>query len=300
MSRHNYSHQHSYYESSARERLLRLLDSGSFQEYFGPKSRSQSPHLVSLNHPTAFDDGIVVGEGCLESRVVLTAAQEGMFIGGAVGEVHGAKLVGLLERAIVSRPAGVLLLLESGGVRLHEANAGLIAISEIIRSLLATRATGVPVIALIGGANGCFGGMGIVARCCDKVIMSEEGRLGLSGPEVIETVRGVEEFDSRDRALVWRTTGGKHRYLIGEADALVADSLTEFRNAASLAIEDGSRTEELETLIARQTALTNRLVEYGDCPDGIDIWRKQGIMNPEKLPLFEAEQFLSVVENREI
>ena len=47
----------------------------------------------------------------------------------------------------------------------------------------------------------------------------------MSGPEVIETARGVEEFDSRDRALVWRVTGGKHRYLLGEVDRLVEDDV---------------------------------------------------------------------------
>ena len=139
---------------------------------------------------------------------------------------------GLLERALDERPTAVLLLIESGGVRLHEANAGLIAVSEVIRALLAVRAAGVPVIALIGGQTGCFGGMGIVACCCDAVVMSEEGRLGLSGPEVIETARGVEEFDSQDRALVWRTVGGKHRYLMGDADRLVEDDLAAFRQAA--------------------------------------------------------------------
>ncbi|MCK7577707.1 MAG: hypothetical protein MZV65_19185 [Chromatiales bacterium] len=60
-------------------------------------------------------------------------------------------------------------------MRLHEANAGLIAISEILRACWTLRANGVPVIALIGGACGCFGGMSIVARCCDAVVMSEAG-----------------------------------------------------------------------------------------------------------------------------
>ncbi|MFX7731897.1 biotin-independent malonate decarboxylase subunit beta, partial [Acinetobacter baumannii] len=83
----------------------------------------------------------------------------------------------------------------------------------------------IPVIVLVGGANGCFGGMGIVARCANTIIMSEEGRLAMSGPEVIETANGVEEFDSRDRALVWRTTGGKHRYLIGDCQQLVSDDI---------------------------------------------------------------------------
>jgi malonate decarboxylase beta subunit len=125
-------------------------------------------------------------------------------MGGGVGEVHGAKLVGLLQRALRDRPAAVLLLAESGGVRLHEANAGLIAVSEVMRAVLDVRAAGIPVIVLIGGANGCFGGMGIVARCADSVVMSDVGRLAMSGPR---SHRGFarREYDSRDQALVWRT-----------------------------------------------------------------------------------------------
>ncbi|WP_278398140.1 biotin-independent malonate decarboxylase subunit beta, partial [Stutzerimonas kunmingensis] len=168
---------HSFYEADARERIHGLLDKGSFAEFVGPARRIISPHLAQLDQPGAFDDGIVVGAGRLKGRDVLIAAQQGQFMGGGVGEVHGAKLTGLLERAVAVRPDAVLLLLDSGGVRLHEANAGLIAISEIMRAVLATRAAGIPVYALIGSGNGAFGGMGIVARCCTAVVMSEEGRL---------------------------------------------------------------------------------------------------------------------------
>src|SRR5256885_8106829 len=83
----------------------------------------------------------------------LPISQEGEFMGGGVGEVHGAKLVGLLRRALLERPAAVLLLAESGGVRLHEANAGLIAVSEVMRALLDVRASGIPVVGLIGGGR---------------------------------------------------------------------------------------------------------------------------------------------------
>ena len=110
-----------------------------------------SPHLRQLDTPAAFDDGIIVGRGTLDG-MVLVAAQEGGFMGGAVGEVHGAKLAGLLERALDERPAAVLLLVESGGVRLHEANAGLIAVSEVMRAVLAVRAAGIPVVVLDGGS----------------------------------------------------------------------------------------------------------------------------------------------------
>src|SRR6185369_12046603 len=112
----------SYYEASARERVAGILDADSFREILPPTLRIVSPHLEALDLPAAFDDGIVIGSGMLDGKPVLIAAQEGEFMGGAVGEVQGAKLVGLLERAMRERSSAVLLLLETGGVRLQEAN----------------------------------------------------------------------------------------------------------------------------------------------------------------------------------
>ncbi len=295
---------HSYYEADARERIAALLDAGSFNEFLGPARRMTSPHLAQLDQPAAFDDGIVVGSGTLRGKPVLIAAQQGPFMGGGVGEVHGAKLTGLLQRAAQTRPDGVLLLLDTGGVRLHEANAGLIAISEIMRATLAARAAGVPVIALIGSGNGAFGGMGIVARCCSTVIMSEEGRLSLSGPEVIETVRGVEEFDARDRALVWRVTGGKHRYLIDQAQVLVADAMDAFADAAYNALQPDTTSTDtdavLHALQARHAALQARVQAWGDCHDGLEIWARQGIAEPERLPLLDTDAFLAATAARSL
>ncbi|MBB4131279.1 biotin-independent malonate decarboxylase subunit beta [Xanthomonas sp. 3075] len=291
----------SYYEAEARERIEGLLDAGSFHEFVGPRRRLVSPHLAQLDTPGAFDDGIVVGEGRLRGRTVLIAAQQGAFMGGGVGEVHGAKLTGLLERAAATQPDAVLLLLDTGGVRLHEANAGLIAISEIMRATLDTRAAGVPVLALIGSGNGAFGGMGIVARCCSAVIMSEEGRLSLSGPDVIETVRGVEEFDARDRALVWRVTGGKHRYLLGEAQTLVADRIAAFADAAVTTLATSAEPAGDDALQALEHAhqhLAARIDAYGDCRDGLDIWALQGIVDAPRLPLLDTDDFLAATADR--
>ncbi|MEA9607538.1 biotin-independent malonate decarboxylase subunit beta [Xanthomonas campestris pv. plantaginis] len=291
----------SYYEADARERIDGLLDAGSFTEFVGPRRRLISPHLAQLDTPGAFDDGIVVGQGRLRGRHVLIAAQQGAFMGGGVGEVHGAKLTGLLERAAATTPDAVVLLLDTGGVRLHEANAGLIAISEIMRATLGARAVGVPVLALIGSGNGAFGGMGIVARCCSAVIMSEEGRLSLSGPDVIETVRGVEEFDARDRALVWRVTGGKHRYLIGDAQTLVPDRIAAFADAAATTLDTLAEPQgdaALQALEREHHALAARITAYGDCRDGVEIWRRQGIADPERLPLLDTDAFLAATADR--
>ena len=287
----------SYLEATARERILAVLDAGSFKELLPPAQRVVSPHLGQLDAPVSFDDGVIIGEGLLGGRAVMAAAQEGEFMGGGVGEVHGAKLVGLLKRAIARQAAGVILLLETGGVRLHEANAGLIAVSEVMRAVLEARAAGIPVIVLVGGANGCFGGMGIVARCANTVIMSEEGRLAMSGPEVIETANGVEEFDSRDRALVWRTTGGKHRYLIGDCQQLVSDDIDAFRTAviaALSAVSDAKLT--LAGLEAEQEMLRRRIATFGHAEDPMDIWAELGVTRPETVPMLEAAAFTALAE----
>ncbi len=291
----------SYLEATARERLLAVLDADSFSELLPPAQRVVSPHLGQLDAPVSFDDGVIVGEGKLGGRAVMAAAQEGGFMGGAVGEVHGAKLVGLLRRAVVKQAAGVILLLETGGVRLHEANAGLIAVSEVMRAVLETRAAGIPVIVLVGGANGCFGGMGIVARCANTVIMSEEGRLAMSGPEVIETANGVEEFDSRDRALVWRTTGGKHRYLTGDCQQLVSDDTEAFRAAAIAALDQaGDAQLTLAALEAEQEMLRRRIATFGHADDPMDIWAELGVARPETVPMLEAEAFTTMAQAHRI
>jgi malonate decarboxylase beta subunit len=96
---------------------------------------------------------------------------------------------------------------------------------------------------------------------------------------------------------VWRTTGGKHRYLLGEADTLVADSIPEFRAAALAAIGD-SRPLTLEALEAQQARLEDRRTQYGELADAVDIWSAQGIADPSGLPLLEADRFLSIVGPR--
>ena len=279
----------SFAECPARERIALLFDEDTFKEWITPAQRVMSPHLAQLGVPSSFDDGVAIGEARLDGHTVFVAAQEGEFIGGGVGEVHGAKLVGLFKRALRDRPAAVVLLAESGGVRLHEANAGLIAVSEVMRALLDVRAAGIPVIVLIGGANGCFGGMGIVARCADHIVMSDIGRLAMSGPEVIEASHGVEEFDSRDRALVWRTTGGKHRYLLGDCDQLVDDDVQAFRAAAIAALAK-RRPLSADVLEKEHALLAQRLVDGRETRDAVELWQRIGVTQAARVPDMNATQ----------
>jgi malonate decarboxylase beta subunit len=286
-----------WYEASARQRIDALVDAGSFSEFIGPELRETSPHLAIFDLPEQFDDGIVIGRGRLDGSPVLVAAQEGRFMGGAFGEVHGAKLTGLL-RAARAFNQDVLILFDTGGVRLQEANAGELAIAEIMRAVIEARRAGVSVIGLIGGPAGCYGGGSLIAGTCSRLIVSEQGRISVSGPEVIETNKGIEEFDSRDRALVWRTMGGKHRYLIGGADTFVDDEAMAFRRAAINALKIKRRCDAA-TLEAEQRRLERRLQRFGEAEDAVEIWHALGIDQPIEIPALPTDAFLRVANNRE-
>ncbi|SCB09715.1 malonate decarboxylase beta subunit [Bradyrhizobium shewense] len=283
----------SFNEASARTRLELLLDAGSFVEFIGPEQREVSPHLRIFDLPEQFDDGIVVGHGRLDGSPVFVAAQEGRFMGGAFGEVHGAKLTGLLRAAREIGSIPVLILFDTGGVRLQEANAGELAIAEIMRAVMEARIAGAKVIGLIGGRSGCYGGGGLIAGCCSALAVSEPGRIAVSGPEVIETNRGVEEFDSRDRALVWRTMGGKHRRLLGAADVFADDTVQDFREAA-LELLSLVGPFGLDGLRAEQARLADRLRSFGGCEDAVDIWTAEGIAHAERVPELSADLFIAL------
>jgi malonate decarboxylase beta subunit len=281
----------SWFEASARQRVAALVDPLSFVEVLGPEQRETSPHLALFDLPEQFDDGMIIGRATLDGRPVLLAAQEGRFMGGAFGEVHGAKLTGLLRAAKALR-RDVLILFDTGGVRLQEANAGELAIAEIIHALVDARLAGARVVGLIGGRAGCYGGGGLIAGCCSTLIVSEQGRISVSGPEVIETNRGVEEFDSRDRALVWRVMGGKHRYLIGGADIFVDDEPSAFRQAALAALRQPAGLD-LAVLQREQQRLQRRLRRFAAARDGTEIWSALGLADVEDIPGLDARAFLS-------
>ena len=288
----------SWLQATARQRLAGLLDPGSLQEFIGPEQRVESPHLPIFDLPMAFDDGVVVGRATLNGKPVLVAAQEGQFMGGTFGEVSGAKLVGLVRAARDNKalPQTILLLLDSGGVRLQEANAGELAVAEFMRAIVQARCEGVAVIALVGGKSGTFGGAGLTVGVCSRVVVSEQGRIGVSGPEVIETNKGVEEYDSRDKALVWSVCGGKNRRLIGMADAFTEDSMEGFRAAA---IEQMALAKPLDlaTLQAEQVRLTERLDRFSACEDAVSIWKAMGIEHPEAIAAMDTAPFVQLVSH---
>jgi malonate decarboxylase beta subunit len=288
----------SWFQATARQRVEGLLDPNSFAEFLPPSERVQSPHLKLFDLPSAFDDGVVIGRGALDGKPVLVAAQEGQFMGGTFAEVSGAKLVGLLRAARDHKdlPQTVLLLLDSGGVRLQEANAGELAVAELMRAIVQARCAGVAVIALVGGRAGAFGGAGLTAATCSRVIISEQGRIGVSGPEVIETNKGVEEFDSQDKALVWSTDGGKNRRLIGGADAFAEDSMEGFRAAAKSLMAKAPEFN-LKTMQAEHERLTARQERLGACDDAVSMWRVLRVKEPDAVRDMDSKDLAALANS---
>lgn len=294
-SRQAHAHiQKSFYEKTARNRIASIVDKDSFVEILKPGSVPTSPNLASLDITGSFDDGVIIGKAKIKDDAVYIIAQEGRFMGGAVGEMHGAKIVGMLLKALEEKPKAVVLFVDSGGVRLHEANAGLITISEIMRAMLKVRNAGIPIVTVIGGTNGAFGGMGICSCLSTHIIMTEEGRLALSGPEVIETLKGVEEFDSKDRALVWRVTGGKTRYLLDHVQVLVEDDIDEITQAIVDGIQLPVDTVDLDYLQQQQNGLQQQYDQWFGEKDSIAIWEAMNINDPESISMLSAKQVRAI------
>lgn len=254
----------SFAEKTARERAYALVDPGTFRELLGPFDRIESPHLAIQGVVPQSDDGVVIARGPIRSKEVLILSLEGTFQGGSVGEVNGAKIAGGLEKVTSEARAGRLvypvLLFDTGGIRLQEANLGLLAISEIHSAIIGLREF-VPVIGVVAGRVGCFGGMSIAAALCSFLIGTEVGRLGLNGPEVIEQEAGSAEFDSQDRVLIWQTFGCRRRFALGQIDQLVEDNVLSVAAAIAEQIENPLTLQShRKTASVRQQS--KRLEEY--------------------------------------
>jgi malonate decarboxylase beta subunit len=252
----------SFIELSARDRAKCLFDPGTERELAGPFDRIESPWLRIQDVTPQADDGCIVMRGTIGGQQAVVIAIAGAFQGGGIGEVSGAKLTAALDLACIDNEKGIrtsaVMLLETGGVRLQEANLGLAAVAEIISSIIALRKHA-PVISVTAGTVGCFGGMSLAAALSSYVVLTREGRLGLNGPEVIEEESGVEEFDASDRSLIWSIVGGQQRYDEGLADVLVDDDADKMAKTVQDLIAKGvppvHRSEQVDLYRSRIAAL---------------------------------------------
>jgi malonate decarboxylase beta subunit len=252
----------SFIELDARARAQSLMDPGSWRELVGPFDRMESPWLPLQGIAPQSDDGCVVMKGAIAGAPSVVIALEGGFQAGSMGEVSGAKMSTALDLATQdsqnSKKTAAILLLETGGVRLQEANLGLAAIAEVMASILALREHA-PIITVIAGTVGCFGGLALAAGLSSYIVMTREARLGMNGPEVIEQESGIEEFDASDRGLIWAIHGGEQRVAMGVADELVLDDVQKIAAAVHKYVKVGlpqvHRSQQVELYCRRIAAL---------------------------------------------
>ena len=204
--------QHAKGKLTARERIDRLLDPGSFQEV--------DPYITHRHTAFGLDkkrfpgDSVVVGFGKIDGRKVAVASQDFTVIGGSFSEVHAQKVCKVLDLAIEAGTP-VVFLNDSVGARIQEGVWSLAGYSELFWRN--TQASGViPQISVMLGP--CAGGSVYSPGLTDFIIMTERiSHMFITGPEVIRTVTGEEvDFD---------TLGGAqtHAAISGVAHFVAAD-----------------------------------------------------------------------------
>lgn len=293
-----YHKKNNYTEAYARHRIYSLVDDNSFKEFLLDED-TPSPTLPELSIQIESDDGIMIGMAAISGIPVAIASQQKDFIGGSVGEVHGAKFNGLIQYAIKQKLPALVFLIDSGGVRLQEANIGEIEISEIIRSILAARSAGIKTIGVICGNNGAFGGLSIISGTLDYLIVNQGARIGISGAEVIEAVQGAEVLDSKNRPLIWRIYGGRTRYLQGAVQGYTSNKMGDIRQSIIKALNTPIPPLNFDSILAEHHQLQERIQKTkGQHEEGEWLKHHEPEVFQQDPFTCSDEQFMSLAKKR--
>ncbi|WP_169987914.1 acyl-CoA carboxylase subunit beta [Microbispora sp. H10836] len=206
--------QHAKGRLTARERIERLLDPGSFVELDAlAVHRSMSFGMERTRVP---GDGVVTGHGTVGGRPVCVFSQDFSVFGGSLGEVYGEKICKVMDLA-VKIGAPIVGINEGAGARIQEGVVSLGLYGEIFRRNV--HASGViPQISLIMGA--CAGGHVYSPALTDFTIMVDEAsHMFVTGPDVIKTVTGEDvTFEELGGARVHNSRSGNAHYLAEDED----------------------------------------------------------------------------------
>ncbi|HEV2754698.1 MAG TPA: acyl-CoA carboxylase subunit beta [Actinomycetota bacterium] len=177
--------QHERGKLTARERIEKLLDAGSFVET-DMLVRHRS-HGFGIENKRPLSDAVVTGWGTIDGRKVFVFAQDFTVFGGSLGEVMGEKICKIMDLALETG-APVIGLNDSGGARIQEGAASLAGYGYIFDRNV--RSSGVvPQISAIMGP--CAGGAVYSPAITDFTFMvAETSHMFITGPEVIKAVTG--------------------------------------------------------------------------------------------------------------
>ncbi len=175
--------QHARGKLTARERIDVLLDEGSFEEWdIFVEHRCTDFGMQDKSIP---GDGVVVGYGTINGRLVFVYSQDFTVFGGSLSEAHAEKICKVMDQA-VKVGAPLIGISDSGGARIQEGVASLGGYAEVFqRNVMASGV--VPQISLIMGP--CAGGAVYSPAMTDFIFMVEESSyMFVTGPEVVKTV----------------------------------------------------------------------------------------------------------------
>ena len=179
--------QHSKGKLSARERILLLLDEGTFEEWdMFVEHRCNDFGMADNKIP---GDGVVTGYGMINGRLVFVFSQDFTVFGGALSEAHAEKICKIMDQAMkVGAP--VIGINDSGGARIQEGVASLGGYAEVFqRNVMASGV--IPQISLIMGP--CAGGAVYSPAMTDFIFMVKDSSyMFVTGPEVVKTVTHEE------------------------------------------------------------------------------------------------------------
>jgi propionyl-CoA/long-chain acyl-CoA carboxylase carboxyl transferase subunit len=193
--------QHSRGKLTARERIERLLDPGSFVEFDQFARHRATDFGIDANRP--YGDGVITGHGTIDGRQVCVFSQDFTVFGGSLGEVYGTKIVKVMDHALkVGCP--IIGINDGGGARIQEGVVALGLFAEIFyRNTVASGV--VPQISLIMGP--AAGGAVYSPAITDFTLMVDgTSHMFITGPDVIKTVTGEE--------VTFEELGGAHAHAV--------------------------------------------------------------------------------------
>jgi acetyl-CoA carboxylase carboxyltransferase component len=171
----------------ARERLVELLDPGSFVELDRYVRHRESNFGMLERRP--YGDAVVTGYGTIFGRKVFVFSQDFTVFGGSLSEVFAEKICKVMDMAL-KFGCPVIGINDSGGARIQEGVVSLAGYAEIFwRNVQASGV--IPQISLIMGP--CAGGAVYSPAMTDFVFMVEgTSYMFITGPDVVKTVTGEE------------------------------------------------------------------------------------------------------------
>src|SRR6187431_2725547 len=212
--------QHDRGKFTARERIEKLLDPGSFQELDTFVRHRTTEFDMQRNRP--WGDAVVTGHGTIDGRRVCVFSQDFTVFGGSLGEVMAEKMCKIMDLAArIGCP--VIGINDSGGARIQEGVVALGGYGDVfVRNVQCSGV--IPQISVIMGP--CAGGAVYSPAMTDFIFMVKNtSHMFITGPEVIKTVTGEEvEFEELGGAMSHNSKSGVAHFASEDEESCLEDA----------------------------------------------------------------------------